>query len=129
MAENNDNPTPSVQVDAPIQAVKTPENDPVKGGYQVVERKGYQPPSTTSHAPPPQSVSGIIPLTSTTQPTTNVPSPSDPAQQGNQTAPAQTDVVGGLGQVAHPAVGGLGQQGNLDTLAQQDSTAAQTNLP
>ena len=81
MAESNDKPTQTVQSDAPIQAVQTGElNGLIREGYQPIERKGYQPQTEPRRSPPPQSIGGLIPVTSNTQSANTEPPPAAPVQ-------------------------------------------------
>ena len=93
MAESNDKPTQAVQADAPIQAVQTGElNGLIREGYQPVERKGYQPLTEPRRSLPPQSIGGLIPVASNTQPANLEPPPAVPVQpQSSTTIPASSE--------------------------------------
>ena len=84
MTESNDKPT---------QPVQTGElNGLIREGYQPVERKGYQPQTEPRRSPPPQSIGGLIPVTSNTQSANTEPPPAAPVQpQSSTTIPAVSE--------------------------------------
>jgi hypothetical protein len=88
MAENKETPAESIQANAPIQSIQA-TNTSVREGYQPIERKGYQPAETPAPSSPPQSISGIIPITSTPAPTSNVAAPAVSVEPQSNAATGQ----------------------------------------